>query len=735
MYSSRRSALKQRSVTLKDSVSAAAKDIFHAADNEDLPKNPFDYKLEDLQAIEKERRSLLTRVKRFSLISISTSFYGTILPDIVRSLFSWFNLVLYIAIRVVIKMDYLRIGVELPQINTSLVSIVGSFMSFFLVFFVQQAYSRFCVQYDNSMRIEGRLLNLAFFARTNLEPVEAWRFVRYINAIQVAGYTGLSHIYTESNVFDAMNSKHKLLTDVEVKRVKEIGVNAGGSAYREILGWCYDLLYAQFRKHREQFDIISFQTMLNELMALRGCIGTLYDYDDQPIPFIYVHLVFFLSMFYCPLIAYTAAVYMPAQSYYIFPDVLGFFIVFLNMVFTIGLREIGHAMNSPYEDSLQDLSVLHYLNFSIGATRKILAGSTMPSPGLDVEEELESTRPDLGGAFVDHSIVAGGPRLNNYHQSSALLHQHSRAPQHPHGVSGPPFVVHPTGASSTSTRSLPELFASTQFGVYAPYLAGSTPHHAHPAHHPHGDPAGHPPPPHGHAAAVGAAAAVSPHVCPEPLHPHALETRLHAPHGNASRSASPTHPHDVVGLAAASGPTHAPATGGVSHSHSFTQGLGLAHFSSASHTSPARLKGDALDALGHDDADAAEGERSASSLFPTQLAAPPTHQHIQTSPSTMSLSSLANDSDRDASDKSRGAAGDAAAAPAASSTTTTAATDATPPVARDDGRRALLADDPAPTPSPSAPQETRKRRNTRILDSEDSLSLAPDTPPPPPGAT
>eukprot|EP01033_Poteriospumella_lacustris_P000635 gene635-440_t len=133
-----------------------------------------------------------------------------------------------------------------------------------------------------------------------------------------------------------------------------------------------------------------------------------------------------------------------------------------------------------------------------------------------------------------------------------------------YGVSCPPFVVHPTGASSTSTRSLPELFASTQFGVYAPYLAGSTPHHAHPAHHPHGDPAGHPPPPpHGHAAAVGAAAAVSPHVCPEPLHPHALDTRLHAPHGNASRSASPTHPHDAVGLDAASGPTHAPATGGL----------------------------------------------------------------------------------------------------------------------------------------------------------------------------
>jgi hypothetical protein len=98
----------------------------------------------------------------------------------------------------------------------------------------------------------------------------------------------------------------------------------------------------------------------------------------------------------------------------------------------------------------------------------------------------------------------------------------------------------------------------------------------------------------------------------------------------------------------------------------------------------------------------------------------------------MSLSSLANDSDRDASDKSQAAASDAAAPPATTTTTTTA-TDATPPVARDDGRRALLVDETAP--SPSAPHETRKRRNTRILDSEDSLSLAPDTPPLPPGAT
>lgn len=696
MYSSRRSAVKQRSVTLKDSVSAAAKDVFHQSDNEELPKNPFNYTLDDLQAIEKERRSLLTRVKRFSLINISTSFYGTVLPDIVRSTFSWFNLVLYIAIRVIIKMECLTIGLDLPQINTTLVSIVGSFMSFFLVFFVSQAYTRFCVQYDNSMRIEGRLLNLAFFARNNLDTVEAWRFVRYINAIHVAGYTGLSHIYTENNIFDQMNAKHQLLTDVEIKRVKEIGLNSGGTAYREILGWCYEILYGQYRKHRDQFDVISFQTMLSELMTLRGCIGTLYDYDDQPIPFIYVHLVFLMSMFYCPLVAYTAAVYMPAKTVYIFPDLLGFFVVFLNMVFVIGLREIGHAMNSPYEDSLQDLSVLHYLNFTISATRKVLSGSSMPSPGIEIEEELEAARPDLGLAFIDHTVSTGGPRMNNYHQSSLLLHQHKQFHSAHHQAPVPPHPHATPTSSMASSKSAPDITLS-QFGVYAPYLAGSI----HPAyqqslHAPHSaSPILGLHPTYSSSFTIPAHRVASPSV-DQLAHQNSHQQQSQQHHQQQQHqhhqskdqqqplhNAEPTdeiHPHLVNsafnfanngGGRESSGACveantnrHDLGQGGVNHSHSFSQGIGMHHYSNRSaYPSPSPpaipapafvasavlMKGGALERTSHATAtsSATSTASAASALrFPAQL--PSHHAHIQTSPSTVSLTSLIEDnSDKD----------------------------------------------------------------------------------------
>lgn len=392
--------------SLTQAVSENFKNFIHVADHEDLAKNPFDYSYDDLLGIDKDRRSLLTRVKRFNVGNITTSFHGTVLPNIVFAPATWFIIVLYIGLRIMVQ--HVEVGVELPLINTTLVSIIGGFMSFFLVFFVSQAYSRLTAQYDNSMRIEGRIFNLCYLSRCSLPPAEAWRLWRYLNTIHVVGYTGLSMVYTEQNVFDHMNEKYQLLTETETKRLKAVGVNIGGSAYREVVGWCLELLYKQFHLQRQQsMDIITLQAMMNEVLVLRGCIGSLFDYADQPIPFVYVHLLSFLTIFYLPLITYTTAVYLPTDSKYYFPDILGAFVVFLNVIFVVGTREIGRAMICPYEDTPGDLSVLHYLNFTILMSRRVLTGASLIGQSLESEEEMEAARPSKGAAFDDNKLTTG----------------------------------------------------------------------------------------------------------------------------------------------------------------------------------------------------------------------------------------------------------------------------------------------------------------------------------------
>jgi len=126
----------------------------------------------------------------------------------------------------------------------------------------------------------------------------------------------------------------------------------------------------------------------------------LYDFADQSFPFAYIHLTFVVCSIYLLLITYTIATYLPASTASIFPHLLGAISLLINVVFVIGLRKIGKQMMDPYGQDVQSLSVMHYIEFTFTASRKILAGHRFASPGITVEEHLESCRPNRGEPFM-----------------------------------------------------------------------------------------------------------------------------------------------------------------------------------------------------------------------------------------------------------------------------------------------------------------------------------------------
>jgi predicted membrane chloride channel (bestrophin family) len=185
----------------------------------------------------------------------------------------------------------------------------------------------------------GRIFNEALLARINLPNNEASRLMRYLNACHLLGYCGLSPTYNEKNFFDPMNESLQLLTDKEIERVKEIGIDSGGSAYRELIGWCLEIIYHHF--NAKLMDSHTMDRMVVEVLTFRGAIGSLYDYDDQPIPFVYVHLLTLLVDIYMPLLAYS-------QATQVGNDVQGVIVVILAAVYTLGLVAVGRALSDPY---------------------------------------------------------------------------------------------------------------------------------------------------------------------------------------------------------------------------------------------------------------------------------------------------------------------------------------------------------------------------------------------------
>ena len=95
----------------------------------------------------------------------------------------------------------MRIGIPdyVADIGSGDIGVVGGFTSFFLVFYVNQSNTRYFSLY------KGRIFDVASIAATNLPRNVATRLIRYMNATNVAGYTGLSETYPANSFFSQMN--------------------------------------------------------------------------------------------------------------------------------------------------------------------------------------------------------------------------------------------------------------------------------------------------------------------------------------------------------------------------------------------------------------------------------------------------------------------------------------------------------------------------------------------------
>jgi hypothetical protein len=91
-------------------------------------------------------------------------------------------------------------------------------------------------------------------------------------------------------------------------------VDSHGVAYREVLAWlALDINAMQMEKvlHEKVGD-----GLWKDIVKVRENLEVIFDMDDQPIPFVYVHLIYLISTVYLPLMAYTLAytVSVEAQS-------------------------------------------------------------------------------------------------------------------------------------------------------------------------------------------------------------------------------------------------------------------------------------------------------------------------------------------------------------------------------------------------------------------------------------
>jgi len=330
---------------------------------------------QQLEEIEVQRREVLRGGER-PFWRIVLSWNGTCLRALCFDWLIWVPIGVFVTLRILLRQREM-----MDILEDSNIDILGGFLSFFLVHFVNQTNTRFFEMYKLAKSVGGKITEITCVISTTFRPAAALRLVRYLNAAHAVGYVGLSGPYSKEHFFDHINEEYNLLTESEVEIIGRHGWNS--ESFLEIVSWCQH----DIRKAKTEGVIDSGEMReLNKLiLGFKDSMETIYDYCEQPVHFFYIHFLCLLSALYLPLFALENAFSVGSNDEWSSEVITGL-IVILQSTFVIGLRLLGQKMVDPYGDDLEDLSVLSYVKCAIEECQMILSAKNNVT---DIDESLE----------------------------------------------------------------------------------------------------------------------------------------------------------------------------------------------------------------------------------------------------------------------------------------------------------------------------------------------------------
>lgn len=315
---------------------------------------------------------------------------GTCIKEITTDGLVWLTMSIYIGIRIFANViDYVPTSVDLWA--GANIGVLGGFLSFFLVLFVNQTNGRFLEMYGFNKACSGRIQDVAGLAKTQLPAEVADRLVRHFNAAQIAGYVGLNAIgsgspYSKAYFFDHYNREYKLLTEEEMRLLDHHDMDNSGLCMKELVTWCQDDV--SMARRDGHLDMVQEQFYHDRILAFRAAMDGMYDYTDQPPHFFYIHFIVLLSSIYLPLFAIDAAYTAGwGAETYVGLDVLNGIIVLLQCIFVVGLRSLGTKMIDPYGEDLEDLSVILYVESTLEICSTIMNSKNRAAKLGSIEEK------------------------------------------------------------------------------------------------------------------------------------------------------------------------------------------------------------------------------------------------------------------------------------------------------------------------------------------------------------
>jgi len=326
-------------------------------------KHDWDY----LKRVEKKRRTRLlykdqdTHGYRIIFRHIN----GTIITAILDDPLFWITMAVFVGFRFVTGIDRI--------VESEGVKSISTFMSLILAFFINQSRQDYNASYKVSMQSKGKIIEMATLAKSVLPEERAHQLVRRMNAAHLVGYTCLSDTYTRRNFLDPFNEEMQVLKPHELSRLDSIDSNMtnGGNTYTEIVSWAMDDI--QTAMQDGCIDPRMASTLRSTLLGFRTSMAQMFNKEDQPtVTFFYFHLISLLCCIYLPLFAMNEAHRAREEAHLTPSDFGGALVVCVQCFYVIGMRSLAVKLMNPYDDDIDDLSVMTFIRTGWKASNTIL---------------------------------------------------------------------------------------------------------------------------------------------------------------------------------------------------------------------------------------------------------------------------------------------------------------------------------------------------------------------------
>lgn len=137
---------------------------------------------------------------------------------------------------------------------------------------------------------------------------------------------------------------------------------------------------------------MTWQVLNAEVLGMRGKIGMIHDYVNQPMPFSYVSLMNFSIYFY--LVIFTVSLGFgneidPDTVYAIRPSILEFAILLFFSILMLGLKYLADRLQDPFGNDIEDLTVTDFVGSCADKSYEMLMMRFPDEVILESESESE----------------------------------------------------------------------------------------------------------------------------------------------------------------------------------------------------------------------------------------------------------------------------------------------------------------------------------------------------------